>query len=64
MIKDNLDKRISDVIKEATNNQTFREFIRESEKEFGMTEYPLDNEDLTDEELKEYIDFLSYLWDK
>lgn len=63
-MKNNLDKRICDVVEGATNDQTYREFIRGSEKEFCMAPYPLDSEELTDEELDEYINFLSELWDK
>ncbi|ENK1244768.1 hypothetical protein AB2063_002981 [Clostridium botulinum] len=59
----NLDKRICD-IEECENTQTYREFIRESEKEFGIYPYPLDQEHVTDEILKDYMEFLDELWCK
>lgn len=60
--KENLDERMCDVVEGAENNQTYREFIRESEKEFNIFAAPMDN--MTDKELKDYLDFLDYLWDK
>ena len=62
LLKENLDKRICDVEQGFTNTQTYREFIRQSEQEFGMKEAPIDK--MTDEALNEYIEFLDYLWDK
>ena len=38
LLKENLDKRICDVEQGFTNTQTYREFIRQSEQEFGMKE--------------------------
>lgn len=61
---ESLDKRICDFEKGATNKQTLREFIVESEKEFGLKPYPLDETDLIDDELEEYVEFLCELWDK
>ena len=60
--KENLDKRICDVEEGADNTYTYREFIRESEKEFGFPNQPIDT--FTDEELQKYLDDLDYLWDK
>lgn len=63
-MKENLDKRICDFEKGSTNEQTLREFIVESENEFGLNPYPLDKSDLTDGELEEYVEFLCELWGK
>lgn len=41
--KEDLDKRICDVITIANNTQTFREFIKESEKELSIGHKNLDN---------------------
>jgi hypothetical protein len=60
--KTDLDKRICDVETNATNTQTFREFIRQSEKEFDMKEENLDNMD--EQNLNDYLEFLDYLWTK
>lgn len=60
--KENLDKRICDVEKNADNTQTYREFIRESERMFELSPAPLDL--YSDEELKEYLEELNYLWGK
>ncbi|AEZ50196.1 hypothetical protein BCPG3_037 [Bacillus phage BCPG3] len=49
-------------VTDVQNDQTFREFIRESEAYFGMA--PRDLESLTDEELNSYSDFLDELWNK
>lgn len=57
-----LDKRICDVEEEATNTETYREFIRASEEEFCMAHAPL--EDMTVEALTDYFEFVDYLWDK
>ena len=62
LLKENLDKRICDVEQGFTNTQTYREFIRQSEQEFGMKEAPINK--ITDKALDEYIEFLDYLWDK
>ena len=59
--KDILNKRICDV-EIAENTQTYLEFIRESEEQFGIKRVNLDN--LSDNELTEYFMFLEYLWDK
>lgn len=60
-VKD-LDKRICDIEKDCDNDKTLREYIRESEEAFGMECANLDN--MTDEGLNEYINFLDYLWEK
>ena len=61
--KENLDKRICDVEIGISNNiQTFREFIRESEDQFGMCEEPIDL--YSSDELSDYIEELDYLWTK
>lgn len=56
-----LNKRICDVVT-AENTQTFLEFIRESEEQFGIKEVNIDN--LSDSELTEHFMFLDYLWEK
>jgi hypothetical protein len=60
--KDELDKRICDIEEETTNTQTYREFIQQSENEFGMEPQNLDS--MTQEELNKYLNFLDYLWTK
>lgn len=59
--KEILDERICD-IEGGRNTQTYREFIRESEEEFGL-EYR-DLESMTDKELNDYVEYLDYLWTK
>lgn len=61
LTKEILNKRICDV-ETAENKQTFLEFIRESEEQFGIKEANLNN--ISDSELNEYFEFLCYLWDK
>jgi hypothetical protein len=61
LTKENLDKRICDV-EGSANEETFRDFIRNSEEEFGME--PRDLDVMTDEELHKYLEFLDYLWTK
>jgi hypothetical protein len=56
-----LDHRISDCEK-ADNKQTYRQFIKSSEKEFGIKEAAI--EKMTNHELRNYIMFLSELWTK
>lgn len=62
MLKENLDKRICDCENKATNTETYREFIRESEKEFGIGFSNLDL--MSEEKLQSYLDFLDELWSK
>jgi hypothetical protein len=57
-----LDKRICDVETKAENTQTYREFIRETEREFGLVEKDLDS--ISDIELDVYIEIIGQLWDK
>lgn len=59
--QENLDKRICDC-EEVQNTQTYREFIRESEKEFELEEQNLDK--ISDKNLNAYFEFLCYLWEK
>lgn len=61
-IKEVLNKRICDVVEGASNAQTFREFIRESEDEFEIASANLYS--MSEEELSNYLDFLSELWYK
>jgi hypothetical protein len=60
MERSDLDKHICDVEEHSTNTQTYREFIRESEEEFGLAPAPLDN--LSAKELTKYLDFVDDLW--
>lgn len=60
--KADLDTRICDFYGQGDNEETFREYIRSSEDYFGMHEENLD--DIFDEDLQEYIDFLDELWGK
>lgn len=62
MNKNDLDKRICDCIEEAENTQTYREFIRQSEEWFDMNKANIDG--MSEEQLKDYMDFLDYLWSK
>ncbi|ENY8941375.1 hypothetical protein ACHDL8_000983 [Clostridioides difficile] len=59
MKKEDLDKKICDVEIEADNTQTYREFIVSAEEEIGTGSADLDN--MTDEELTVYLDFLDEL---
>lgn len=61
MRKNDLDKRICDV-EGVSNTQTYREFIEQSELEFGIGPVDLDN--LTEKDLNDYLDWLDELWDK
>lgn len=62
MEKQHLDVPIRYCCVNSNSNQTWREFIIESENEFGMCNENVDN--LTEEELNIYVEFLNYLWDK
>lgn len=56
-------RKVRDKLNSRCNEeQTYLEFIRESEKEFGFEE--LDVFSITLDQLEEYIDFLGYLWEK
>lgn len=63
-IKENLDTRICDYYIEdnVTNEQTFREFIIEAENLFNIEHEYIDN--MNDNQILEYIEFLDYLYDK
>lgn len=60
--KERLDKRICDCEKGSKNAQTYREFIRESEKRFGIK--PSDIDLMDESELKKYLNYIDELWDK
>lgn len=60
--KENLDSLICDVVPEASNRQTYRGFIRETEDEFCIKHADLDS--LSDAELATYLDFMDELWNK
>ncbi|PKR83505.1 hypothetical protein [Heyndrickxia camelliae] len=60
--QEHLDLRICDVEVNATNTETYREFIQGSEEEFELIPKNLD--DMTEKQLNEYIGFLDYLWEK
>jgi hypothetical protein len=62
LTKELLDKRICDIEIGATNTQTYREFIQQSEEEFGLEHENLDL--MTNKHLNKYMDFLDYLWEK
>lgn len=59
--KNDLDKRICD-LEGGSNEQTYREYIRETEEEFGMGKK--DIEKLTQTEFNNYIDLLNWLWEE
>ncbi|EKY24052.1 hypothetical protein [Clostridium celatum] len=61
MIKESLDKRICDC-ENASNTQTYREFIRQSEEEFEIEYSNLDL--MSEEELENYLHFMDELWNK
>lgn len=44
------------------DKETFKDFIRNSEDEFGMDKKPLFM--MTLDDVKDYVDFLDYLWEK
>lgn len=60
-----LDKKICDVEEGASNTETYREFIHDSEKYFALsttTDEMLDK--ALDVDLNKYFNFLCGLWDK
>lgn len=61
-MKKALDKRICDAVEGASNTETYREFIRNSEESFEMDKADIDSMD--DKSLSNYIEFLDYLWSK
>ena len=66
-IKNNLDKRICDCLDNATNTQTYREFIINGWKELNM---PLDDKEIqsidlvSNEELNHMVEELNWLLSK
>lgn len=67
LVSENLDMKINEFsmingIENVENEQTWREFIRESEEEFGMEPEMIDA--MTESDLLSYIDFLDELWMK
>lgn len=67
LVSENLDMKINEFsmingIENVENEQTWREFIRESEEEFGMKPEMIDA--MTESDLLSYIDFLDELWMK
>lgn len=60
--KQNLHERICDIEPISNNEQTYYEFIRESEKEFGISPARFDVMD--DKEFERYLDYLDELWFK
>lgn len=57
-----LNKRICDCIKDSSNTETWLEFIRNSEKVFGLDS--ADVEKMSDEKLNSYVDFIDDLWSR
>lgn len=60
--KGHLDIPISQLVEGATNTETLREFIRNTEKEFMIQ--PADLEALTQKELNNYVSVLDELRNK
>lgn len=60
--KENMNTPFSELIEGADNPETPRQFIRNSEAEFGLE--PADIDSMSEEELNGYIEHLDYLWDK
>lgn len=61
-LKENLDKRICDCEQDANNILTYRQFIMAAEEEFEMEKANLDA--MNEEQLKEYLGFIDYLYEK
>jgi hypothetical protein len=59
---DNIDARFCDLEEGATNKETPRQFIRNTEEEFGLPYVNIDN--MSEDGLNEYIDHLDDLWGK
>ena len=51
-----LDMRINEVFEDETNPQTFRQYIRDLERQSGLPEEKLDK--MSNDEILEYIDSL------
>lgn len=62
MEKFKLDVPINELYEDADNPQTFREFIQETEEEFGLA--PADLDSMSPGQLGAYIDFMDELWSK
>lgn len=62
LTKELLDKRICDVEIDSNNTETYREFIHDSERYFGLPKTDIDG--ALDTDLNRYFKFLSELWDK
>lgn len=60
LTKELLDKRICDVKEGLNNTETYREFIRNSEKYLGLPKTELD--EVLDVDLNKYFNFLCKLW--
>jgi len=56
----NLDAPFTELVPGSTNEQTVREFIRESEEAFGLGQKEINA--LNETQLNQYIDFLDELW--
>lgn len=59
---DNIDTPFCKFEEGVTNTETPREFIRNTENEFGIEELDIDN--MSEDELNRYIDQLDDLWGK
>ncbi|QDP42817.1 hypothetical protein HWC53_gp033 [Bacillus phage vB_BmeM-Goe8] len=55
-----LDSSFTELVPGSTNEQTVREFIRETEEAFGLGQKEINA--LNEEQLNHYIDFLDELW--
>lgn len=62
LMNTDLDIRICDLEEEAENTETYREFIRNSEKIFGLRQENIDQMD--EQNLNDYLNFLCDMWDK
>lgn len=65
MKKDDFDRRICDVEPNATNTETYREFMVNSIRCFyGPDARIPDFDSMSEEELNDRIDEMDYLWEK
>lgn len=65
MIKEDFDKRICDCEPNATNTETYREFLVNSIHHFYGLEAIIPNFDnMSEEELNDRIDEMDWLWEK
>ncbi|WP_368657651.1 hypothetical protein AB3Z07_21300 [Metabacillus halosaccharovorans] len=60
--KEHLDIPFSKLLEGADNQETPREFIRSTEREFELRK--MDIEAMSTDDLNHYIEFLDYLWNK